>query len=67
MVQAILSRIVSNVALVWFVVGLFFDQPSGALQFLGNLFEYFLVRKNEGRTGPGTPKAIVSNSMVLLN
>lgn len=22
-----------------------------ALQFLGNLFEYFLVRKNEGKTG----------------
>jgi threonine synthase len=25
-----------------------------ALQFLGNLFEYFLVRKNEGKTGRGT-------------
>lgn len=24
-----------------------------ALQFLGNLFEYFLVRKNEGKTGRG--------------
>nr|XP_036586108.1 threonine synthase [Colletotrichum truncatum]KAF6796299.1 threonine synthase [Colletotrichum truncatum] len=24
-----------------------------ALQFLGNLFEYFLVRKNEGKTGKG--------------
>ncbi|KAI8961110.1 threonine synthase [Daldinia sp. FL1419] len=24
-----------------------------ALQFLGNLFEYFLVRKNEGKTGTG--------------
>lgn len=25
-----------------------------ALQFVGNLFEYFLVRKNEGKTGRGT-------------
>ncbi|KAF7544081.1 hypothetical protein G7Z17_g10234 [Cylindrodendrum hubeiense] len=25
-----------------------------ALQFLGNLFEYFLVRKNEGKEGAGT-------------
>lgn len=25
-----------------------------ALQFLGNLFEYFLVRRNEGKTGRGT-------------
>lgn len=25
----------------------------GALQFLGNLFEYFLVRKNEGKEGKG--------------
>lgn len=25
----------------------------GALQFLGNLFEYFLTRKNEGRVGKG--------------
>ena len=24
-----------------------------ALQFLGNLFEYFLVRKNRGKTGRG--------------
>lgn len=24
-----------------------------ALQFLGNLFEYFLVRKNKGKTGRG--------------
>ena len=24
-----------------------------ALQFVGNLFEYFLVRKNEGKTGRG--------------
>jgi threonine synthase len=24
-----------------------------ALQFLGNLFEYFLVRRNEGKTGRG--------------
>jgi threonine synthase len=24
-----------------------------ALQFLGNLFEYFLIRKNEGKTGTG--------------
>ena len=24
-----------------------------ALQFLGNLFEYFLVRKNKGKTGKG--------------
>jgi threonine synthase len=24
-----------------------------ALQFLGNLFEYFLIRKNEGKTGRG--------------
>ena len=24
-----------------------------ALQFLGNLFEYFLVRKNEGKVGRG--------------
>lgn len=24
-----------------------------ALQFLGNLFEYFLVRKNQGKTGKG--------------
>lgn len=24
-----------------------------ALQFLGNLFEFFLVRKNEGKTGKG--------------
>lgn len=28
-----------------------------ALQFVGNLFEYFLVRKNEGKTGKGkTPR-----------
>jgi hypothetical protein len=26
---------------------------SGALQFLGNLFEYFLVRKNQGKQGKG--------------
>jgi len=25
----------------------------GALQFLGNLFEYFLTRKNEGKVGKG--------------
>lgn len=25
----------------------------GALQFLGNLFEYFLVRRNEGKKGKG--------------
>lgn len=25
----------------------------GALQFLGNLFEYFLVRKNQGKEGKG--------------
>ena len=25
----------------------------GALQFLGNLFEYFLTRKNEGKEGKG--------------
>lgn len=25
----------------------------GALQFLGNLFEYFLVRKNHGKEGKG--------------
>lgn len=28
-----------------------------ALQFVGNLFEYFLVRKNEGKTGKGTKHA----------
>lgn len=28
-----------------------------ALQFLGNLFEYFLTRKNKDRTGKGTDKA----------
>ena len=27
---------------------------SGALQFLGNLFEYLLVRKNQGKVGKGT-------------
>jgi len=29
-----------------------------ALQFLGNLFEYFLVRKNEGKTGRGRSRAL---------
>lgn len=30
-----------------------------ALQFLGNLFEYFLVRKNEGKTGRGRRSSLV--------
>ena len=29
------------------------DKQLGALQFLGNLFEYFLVRKNKGKEGSG--------------
>lgn len=30
------------------------DTTLGALQFLGNLFEYFLLRKNQGKEGKGT-------------
>lgn len=30
-----------------------------ALQFLGNLFEYFLVRRNEGKTGKGMSRYTV--------
>lgn len=29
------------------------DELLGALQFLGNLFEYFLVRRNQGKEGKG--------------
>ncbi|KAJ8123690.1 hypothetical protein O1611_g9535 [Lasiodiplodia mahajangana] len=34
----------------------------GALQFLGNLFEYFLVRKNRGKVGKGAVTAVLINS-----
>ena len=50
MAQAILSRIVSYIDTSLFN---FLNDSLGALQFLGNLFEYFLVRKNQGKKGEG--------------
>ena len=54
--QAIVSRIVrheQSYSIRWF------DSMLGALQFLGNLFEYFLVRRNKGKKGKGGLKAIL--------
>lgn len=50
MVRAIHSRIVC--LRVW-LVSCHANAKSGALQFVGNLFEYFLVRKNQGKVGRG--------------
>lgn len=50
MAQAILSRIVSYIDTCLFN---FLNDSLGALQFLGNLFEYFLVRKNQEKKGEG--------------
>lgn len=36
-----------------------FNSLLGALQFLGNLFEYFLVRRNKGKKGEGGLRAIL--------
>ena len=37
-----------------------------ALQFLGNLFEYFLVRKNQGKTGRGKKKEHIVRGVAWL-
>jgi hypothetical protein len=37
------------------------DTRLGALQFLGNLFEYFLVRKNHGKEGKGRLTTALEN------
>jgi len=50
MAQAILSRIVSYIDTCLFN---FLNDSLGALQFLSNLLEYFLVRKNQGKKGEG--------------
>lgn len=50
MAQATLSKIVSYIDTRLFN---FLNDSLGALQFLGNLFEYFLVRKNQGKKGEG--------------
>lgn len=42
-----------NVHLLELFHGPTFAFKDVALQFLGNLFEYFLIRKNEGKTGRG--------------
>ena len=55
MAQATLSRIVSYIAI--FLLNL--NDSLGALQFLGNLFEYFLVRRNQGKKGEGKSNKVL--------
>lgn len=49
-----LVHLVDNQYLLELFHGPTFAFKDVALQFLGNLFEYFLVRKNEGKSGRGT-------------
>ena len=48
-----LVHLTDNLYLLELFHGPTFAFKDVALQFLGNLFEYFLVRKNEGKTGKG--------------
>lgn len=48
-----LRHLLDNLYLLELFHGPTFAFKDVALQFLGNLFEYFLVRKNEGKTGRG--------------
>jgi threonine synthase len=48
-----LVHLTDNIHLLELFHGPTFAFKDVALQFLGNLFEYFLVRKNEGKTGRG--------------
>lgn len=48
-----LQHLTDNLYLLELFHGPTFAFKDVALQFLGNLFEYFLVRKNEGKTGKG--------------
>jgi hypothetical protein len=50
MARVIPSRIVRYIE-TWLLRSA--DKMLGALQFLGNLFEYFLVRRNQGKKGTG--------------
>lgn len=50
-----LVHLTDNLYLLELFHGPTFAFKDVALQFLGNLFEYFLVRKNEGKTGKGMP------------
>ena len=48
-----LIKLQGNIHLLELFHGPTFAFKDIALQFLGNLFEYFLVRRNEGKTGRG--------------
>ena len=50
MAQATPSKTVCSLRLSWCHCA---ETILGALQFLGNLFEYLLVRKNQGKVGKG--------------
>ena len=70
MAQATLSRTVSLIEI--FAAFDLVHDSLGALQFLRNLFEHFLVRKNQRRKGEGKSKTSSeyngsANSVLILD
>lgn len=49
----LLVYFIDNIYFFEFFYGFIFVFKDVVLQFLGNFFEYFLVRKNEGKIGRG--------------